>query len=67
MHIILGNLLRRDQIIVSNYIVADGQTREDAELLVMLQQITAVTAFSPNTVRTVRRCRQPMTKLWYTG
>lgn len=67
MHIILGDLLRRDQFIVSNYMVADGQTREDAELLVMFQQITAMTAFSPNTVRTVRRCRQPMTELWYTG
>lgn len=67
MHIILGDLLRRDQIIVSNYMVADGQTRKDAELLVMFQQITAMTAFSPNTVRIVRRSRQPMTKSWYTG
>lgn len=67
MHIILGNLLRRGQVILPNYMVADGQTREDAELLVMFQQTTAVTAFSPNTVRTVRRCRQPMTKLGYTG
>lgn len=67
MHIILGNLLRRDQAILSNYMVADGQTREDAESLVMFQQTTAVTAFSPNTACTIRRCRRPMTKLWYTG